>query len=82
MSSDLTPSDSAATGDGPSAELAHGGVRDDRLARPEYSGPGALPLAAIDHTPRRSDLYPKAARRVERALDVICDEQQLDEVAT
>ena len=71
MSRDLTPSDSAATGDGPSAELAHGGVRDDRLARPEYSGPGALPLAAIDHTPRRSDLYPKAARRVERQITLM-----------
>ena len=33
-------------------------------------------------TKRPGDLALIAARRVERALDVICDEQQLDEVAT
>ena len=71
MSGDLTPRSDGS----PEATGAHGVVSDsgvhDRLARPDYAGPGALPLAAVDHTPRRSDLYPKAARRVERQITLM-----------
>jgi ubiquinol-cytochrome c reductase iron-sulfur subunit len=38
------------------------------LAQSEYTGPGALPPADMDHRPRRSDLDPKAARRAERQI--------------
>jgi ubiquinol-cytochrome c reductase iron-sulfur subunit len=37
-------------------------------AEPRYTGPGALPVAPIDHKPRRSDLDPKAAKRAERQV--------------
>jgi ubiquinol-cytochrome c reductase iron-sulfur subunit len=40
------------------------------LARPDYTGPGALPLADMDHPPqpRRSNIDPRAARRAERQV--------------
>lgn len=53
--SDLTPHDDTQKSRG-------------KLARPEYEGPGALTVADVEHRPRRSDLDPKAARRVERQI--------------
>ena len=38
------------------------------LARHEYEGPGALTPADMEHHGRRSDVDPKAARRVERQI--------------
>ncbi len=64
--SDLTTRGSANSGDKPLPEKPDG-----ILARPEYEGPGALTVADVEHRPRRSDLDPKAARRVERQITLM-----------
>ncbi len=64
--SDLTTRDSAETPDHGHGPASDADAAD--LARPLFTGPGALPAADVPHRPRASDVDPRAARRVERQV--------------
>lgn len=67
--SDLTTRQSA---ESPDHGHGHGSDADPAdLARPLYTGPGGLPAVDAPHRPRRSDVEPRAARRVERQVSAL-----------